>query len=58
MAITLTIVAVWAMRKHDGYYDIPWHTQVGAGGVVSTISLRWKGIALADRETDFDKCHP
>ena len=25
---------VWAMPKHDAYYDIPWHTQIGAGGVV------------------------
>lgn len=30
----LTIILVWAMRKHDGYFDIPWHTQIGAGGVV------------------------
>ena len=32
--IALIAVIVWAARKHDAYYDIPWHTQVGAGGVV------------------------
>lgn len=32
--VALITVVVWAMRKHDGYYDIPWHTQIGAGGVV------------------------
>lgn len=33
-AVALIIVIVWAMRKHDAYYDIPWHTEIGAGGVV------------------------
>lgn len=32
--IALIAVIVWAARKHDAYFDIPWHTQVGAGGVV------------------------
>jgi predicted dehydrogenase len=33
-AVVLIAVIVWAMRKHDAYYDILWHTQIGVGGVV------------------------
>ncbi|OAL20345.1 hypothetical protein AYO22_09057 [Fonsecaea multimorphosa] len=35
----VAVNGVWAMRKHDGYYDIPWHTQPGFGGVILTNAI-------------------
>lgn len=35
----VAVNGVWAMRKHDAYYDIPWHTEIGAGGVILTNAI-------------------
>ena len=29
--------AIWALRKHDTYYDAPWRTQIGAGPVLTNL---------------------
>lgn len=29
--------ALWALRKHDTYYDVPWRTQPGAGPILTNL---------------------
>ena len=31
------VSAIWALRKHDSYYDTPWRTQPGAGPVLTNL---------------------
>ena len=31
------VSAIWALRKHDSYYDTPWRTQPGAGPILTNL---------------------
>jgi predicted dehydrogenase len=31
------VSAIWALRKHDSYFDTPWRTQPGAGPVLTNL---------------------
>ena len=31
------VSAIWALRKHDSYYDVPWRTRPGAGPVLTNL---------------------
>lgn len=34
----IAVQGMWALRKHDSYYDVPWRRQVGAGPILTNLS--------------------
>lgn len=35
---TVAVQGIWALRKHDSYYDVPWRRAPGAGPILTNLS--------------------